>query len=116
MTGFESKRQASKSLAANTWRDAINDELICTHLGTADSFPDPKDALNALIDWHVAVALDPEVSSEAQALIDRGRAAVVEPLTERRIYELHEVSRLSTVRFARAIEQAHGIGITGDSK
>lgn len=46
-----------------------------------------------------------------QPLYAAPQAAVAEPLTERRIYELHEVSRLSTVRFARAIEQAHGIGI-----
>ena len=112
MTGFQSKRQASKDLLQqaldalelardahclpgtpttlvyqaidairaelaqeNPWRDAIDAELICCHIGTADSFPDPKDALAALIDWHVAVALDPEVSSDAQALVDRGAAA-----------------------------------------
>ena len=119
MTGFESKRQARKSLlepqsakevaneqswdtglwfvattaseahlqaalrrltvavegtqAANLWRDAIDDALICTMLGTADSFPSAKFALDLLISWHVAVALDPEVSSAAQALIESGR-------------------------------------------
>ena len=117
MTGFDSKRQASKSLLEqaldalelardahclpgpvntlvyqsirsisaelaqpNKWRDAIDDALICTMLGTADSFPDAKFALDLLISWHVQVALDPEVSSSAQALIDRGRAAVAEPV------------------------------------
>ena len=82
MTGFDSKRQASKSLAANPWMEAIDAELVCLHLGTADSFPTAQAALYALIDWHVATALDPEVSSDAQALIDRGAAAVAEPLTE----------------------------------
>ena len=81
MTGFDSKRQASKDLLQpampNTWRDAVDNELICLHLGTVDSFPDARAALNALIDWHVATALDPEVSSDAQALIDRGAAAPV---------------------------------------
>ena len=110
MSGFDSKRQASKELLKQAldallccspdhkagaalqiktvadlraelahpdpWREAIDAELICCHIGTADSFPDPKDALAALIDWHVAVALDPEVSSDAQALVDRGAAAV----------------------------------------
>jgi hypothetical protein len=81
MSGFESKRQASKDLlepqaqpAANEWREAIDAELVCLHLGTADSFPDAGAALAALIDWHVQVALDPEVSSSAQALVDRGAA------------------------------------------
>ena len=74
MTGFESKRQASKSLVANPWREAIDNALICTQIGTVDSFPTADQALEALIDWHVAVALDPEVSSDAQALVDRGAA------------------------------------------
>ena len=84
MSGFDSKRQASKSLAANPWREAIDAQLVCLHLGTADSFNDANEALAALINWHVSVALDPEVSSDAQALIDRGRA-VAEPLTDEQI-------------------------------
>ncbi len=70
----------SKSPAApapNPWREAIDAELVCLHLGTVDSFLDAKAALDALIDWHVATALDPEVSSDARALIDRGAAAPV---------------------------------------
>ena len=99
MTGFDSKRQASlntldhmqyqgrpsrpEELAQpNPWREAIDAELICTHLGTADSFFTAQEALEVLISWHVAVALDPEVSSDAQALIDRGAAAVAEPLID----------------------------------
>lgn len=58
----------------NPWREAIDAELVCLHLGTADSFTSAKDALNALIDWHTTVAFDPEVSSYAQALIDKGAA------------------------------------------
>ena len=54
------------------WRDAIDAELVCLHLGTADSFPSANEALDALINWHVSVALDPAVSSDAQALIDKG--------------------------------------------
>lgn len=85
MTGFESKRQASKSLAANPWRDAIDDALICTHIGTAESFPTAQAALDALIIWHVRVALDPEVSLDAQALIDRGATQPqAEPVAWRR--------------------------------
>lgn len=80
MTGFQSKRQASKDLLKQAL-DALDDALICCHIGTVESFPTAKDALNALIDWHVATALDPEVSSSAQALVDRG-AAVAEPLID----------------------------------
>lgn len=59
------------------WKQAIDDELV-TLESTADSYPTAKDALKALIDWHVSVALDPQVSSEAQALIDKGRAPIAE--------------------------------------
>ena len=114
MTGFQSKRQASKVLLEQA-RDALDDALICTHLGTVDSFPTAQAALAALIDWHVQVALDPEVSSDAQALVDRG-AAVAEPLTHEQVYDLLRRIDPMTVRlppgyraFARAIEQAHGI-------
>ena len=130
MTGFDSKRQASKSLlepqsakevaneqswdtglwfVATTaseahlqaalrrltvavegthpdpWRDAIDAQLVCLHLGTADSFSNAGAALDALIDWHVQVALDPAVSSVAQALVDRGAAQPqAEPVAWRR--------------------------------
>ena len=113
MTGFQSKRQASKALlqqALDTllccspdskvsaalqtktvkdlraelaepavahpdpWREAIDAELICTHLGTVDSFHSANEALDALINWHIATALDPAVSASAKLLVDRGRA------------------------------------------
>ena len=164
MTGFNSKRQASKDLlepqsakevaneqsydtglrfvattvseahlqaalrrltvavegtqAANPWREAIDAELVCLHLGTVDSFPSAKFALDALINWHVRVALDPEVSSDARALIDKGAAAVAEPLTDEEINEIwdgtfsiHDPKRQLSFRqtITRAIEQAHGI-------
>lgn len=70
----------------NPWRDAIDAALVCLHLGTADSFPDANEALNALISWHVATALDPTVSSDAQALVDRG-AAMAESLSDDELRE-----------------------------
>lgn len=108
MSGFNSKRQASKSLAANPWRDAIDAALICCHIGTVESFPTAQEALEALIDWHVEVALDPEVSSDAQALVDRGAAAVAEPLTNEKISACSK-GHMTRNGFARAIEAAHGI-------
>jgi hypothetical protein len=36
---------------------------------------DPRESLNRLINWHVAVALDPCVSSDAKALVGRAAAA-----------------------------------------
>jgi hypothetical protein len=55
----------------NPWKDAIDNELVVAHLGVAGD--DPRADLNKLINWHCAVALDPAVSSDAAALIERGR-------------------------------------------
>lgn len=60
--------------AAQAAEQAIDDELV-TIGATLSTYPTPRDAVRALIDWHVAVALDPSVSSDARALIDRGAAA-----------------------------------------
>lgn len=63
---------------AAQYRQAIDDELV-TIESTVDTYPDARAAVRALIDWHVMVALDPAVSSDARALVHRGmdRAAEV---------------------------------------
>ena len=98
------------------WRDAIDAELVCLHLGTADSFHSANEALDALINWHIATALDPAVSAAAQALVDRGRAAVAEPLTDEQIEEMwekamtkHDLTKDIIVELCRSVEAAHGI-------
>ena len=135
MTGFDSKRQASldtldhigyqarpsrpDELAhPDPWREAIDSGLVCAHIGTVESFPTAQAALDALIIWHVQVAIDPTVSAAAQALVDRGRAAVAEQLTDEQIKTvlMEQPGMLAQewfFAFARAIEQAHGIGIKG---
>lgn len=81
--GYQGRESKPDELAQeNPWREAIDAELVCLHLGTVDSFPDAKFALDLLISWHIAVALDPEVSASAKLLVDRGRAAVAEPLID----------------------------------
>jgi hypothetical protein len=56
------------------WYVAIDEALVCAHIGTADSFPDAKTALHNLICWEVNVALDPQVSERARNLIADGKA------------------------------------------
>ena len=63
-----------------SWRQAIDEALIVCALDCTSSHDDPKAALSKLIDWHVQVALDPAVSSAAQALIDADRAQRGEPV------------------------------------
>lgn len=98
------------------WRDAIDAELVCLHLGTADSFPTAQAALDALINWHIATALDPEVSASAKLLVDRGRAAVAEPLTIQQIDAMwekamtkHDLTKDIIAELCRSVEAAHGI-------
>lgn len=58
--------------ALKGWRDAIDEALCVAHLGVAT---EPYDDLNKLMQWHHDIWLDPAVSSDAQALVDRGAEA-----------------------------------------
>jgi len=58
----------------NEWREAVHDELVTTWTFSAENKDDPRKALQDIINWHVSVSLDPAVSSDAQALIERGKA------------------------------------------
>jgi hypothetical protein len=55
----------------DTWREAIDEALSTVHLSVDGKTP--REALAALIEWHNRIALDPRVSSEAAALMQRGR-------------------------------------------
>lgn len=57
---------------ARAYRDAIDAELVNMGM-TVESYPDARSAVKAALDWVQAVALDPRVSSDAEALIQRGR-------------------------------------------
>lgn len=58
--------------ASNPWREAVLDELIVSHIYRAEHDNNPKLAIQDAITWNCKVALDPEVSSDAQALVARG--------------------------------------------
>ena len=63
----------TNGLTAHDWKNAVIDALVVQHAYHAEHDHDPVKALNAAIHWNVQVALDPAVSSDAQALIDKGR-------------------------------------------
>jgi hypothetical protein len=63
-------RLAAAQPSAEPWRDAVEQMLATTEQTASD---DPRESINRLIDWHVSVAMDPLVSSDARALIQRGR-------------------------------------------
>lgn len=50
---------------------AVDDRLVAAHIGTLDSFTTGREALDALINWEVMVALDPRVSKEAAELVNK---------------------------------------------
>lgn len=56
------------------WHEAVHAELVTTWTLSSENKDDPRKALQDIINWHVRVALDPAVSSDAQALIERGKA------------------------------------------
>jgi hypothetical protein len=87
--------------AVKPWVDALDDELLSMESCIMDGEA-PRDALKRAIDWNVQIALDPAVSSDAQALIERGTAAA-----QARIAELEDALR--EVRPLVADYSAHNI-------
>ena len=56
------------------WKDAVHEALVINWAFTAEHEDNPRKAVADLIAQEVRMALDPLISSDAQALIDRGRA------------------------------------------
>ena len=57
----------------NPWKVAVIDTLVTQFTYSKEHDTDPRKAIHDAMVWEVQVALDPRVSSDAQALIDRGR-------------------------------------------
>lgn len=66
----QSLRFKAAQPSADPWRNAVEQMLATTEQTASD---DPRESINRLINWHVSVAMDPLVSSDARALIQRGR-------------------------------------------
>lgn len=56
------------------WQTAVDDALISHCLDCTGPDTDPREAVARLVATAVQMALDPAISEQAQALIDRGRA------------------------------------------
>lgn len=60
-SGYESALRAVNDLAK--WHQAIDSELMATHLGTTETFGNlPEQCLAQITNWHVGVATDPAVN------------------------------------------------------
>lgn len=69
-------QEPARNVAAageDSYKSVIDEALVTRYLGVAEG--NPRKELNTLLSWEVAVALDPRVSSAAQALIDQGSKA-----------------------------------------
>lgn len=76
---------ASERAKPNEWKEAVIEKLVVSHILQESHEFDPHGAINDLLAWETQIALDPQVSCQAQALIDRGaaseRAKPAEPLS-----------------------------------
>lgn len=57
----------------NPWKEAVIDACVIACIDWDEK--DPRKTLHQLICWENQIALDPKVSSAAQALVDQGRSA-----------------------------------------
>lgn len=58
----------------NPWRDAVDEFLIVACLSPIREGEHPEHALGRLLQWETMIALDPAVSTQAQALVERGKS------------------------------------------
>ena len=118
----------AQPVQANEWKAAVIDALVAAHILTPENAIYPRKAVQDVIDWNCQVALDPRVSSKAQALVDSGKsvqvnAMLVEALEQAqperaplsddeiqtiylRTYDEGFYGRGLEIAFARAIEAA----------
>jgi hypothetical protein len=70
--------------ARNTPRNVLED--ACSAIPFLEYDPeDPRASLNKIIDFHVMVALDPQVSKEARELYEKGRTDMLRDLLDGKV-------------------------------
>lgn len=68
--------------ATSDWKEAVINELVVCHILTEEHERNPRKAIKDAISWNCEVALDPQVSSDAQALVDRGYDKAIALVTD----------------------------------
>ncbi|MDR6853777.1 hypothetical protein [Variovorax guangxiensis] len=72
-----SKRKDDReSEARDEWKDTVMDALVTSAAFRKEHENDPEKALTALVKMKTCMALDPAISIEAEALVQRGRDEV----------------------------------------
>ena len=93
--------KAASQPARNEWKEWIIEKLVVSHIYRNEHETDPLKAINDLLSYEVEIALDPQVSSDAQALIDRGKAEAIQPAQE---HITHDVAQRKIAACVREIE------------
>lgn len=65
-------RELQQAQPRNEWKEAVINELIVAHVYQKEHETNPRKAIQDAITWNCQVALDPAVSSDARALVERG--------------------------------------------
>lgn len=109
-------RAASQPAEPDEWKLAVDHELTNMQY-TADSYPSAKDAVKALIDWHVAVATDPVFQQPTEPVkVPKGYVLVAENYLEGMIgSELMDQLRQSC-RFPTSKHAPGTISLTDEHK
>lgn len=61
------------STEQNLWKETIINALVVSHIYCKEHETDPGKALHELLNWEIGLALNPQVSSYANDLIELGR-------------------------------------------
>jgi hypothetical protein len=69
---------------ANEWKDVVIDALVCEWALKAEHETNPRLALADLLNSNATMALDPEISEAAQALVDQGKTGAREQVAKLR--------------------------------
>lgn len=72
---LETFAREQREAGAQPWVSAIDDRLVALHLGPCGKAESPRDALARMLEWELRIALSPEVSSDAAALVQAGAMA-----------------------------------------
>jgi hypothetical protein len=65
--------QASRLSIENSFKEQLIEHLVIDCIYQKEHETNPRKAVQDLISWEVQIALDPQVSSDAAGLIERGR-------------------------------------------
>ncbi len=80
------------------WKDALQEAGVIDWCLTKENEDDPCKLLADIVSYNVQIALDPAVSSDAQALIDKGKAESEEEIRKLKATVSHLTQSLALIR------------------